>query len=223
LRDFQHEFKILQKLRGCAGICQLVENNKKGNYAAIEYFQGYSLRKRIEDMETQPTLIEKRHIFTQILKTMSFMHERGILHGDFHYSNILLNDDLTVKVIDFDLALHISERNKVGLMRGGIKNFLPPERIEMNAFEIFNDPPDFPAEVFQMGVIGYFLFFEKLPFEGDTWKQMAKAIIHDEPDYTRVDIPTNITLFLKKSLEKKPENRFNSAIEMYQNWLRIDD
>ena len=221
LKNFQREFNFLKILRGCKGICQLIENNTEHNYAAIEYFEGYSLRKRIEDIEPSLTITEKCHIYTQILETMAFIHEKGILHGDFHYSNILLNDDLIVKIIDFDLALHITEREKKGIVRGGVKDFLPPERIDTNAFEIFNDPPDYQAEVFQIGVIGYFLFFESLPFKGNTWTELAHAITHQELKFDTAELPQPIALFLKKTLHKVPKLRFDSAIDMCQEWLLL--
>jgi serine/threonine protein kinase len=215
-QQFAHEFKILQQLRGCKQIVQLVELNTDKNYAVIEYFEGMSIRKRIETIKPSLTINDKIEIYRQVLEAIAFAHSQKIIHGDLHYSNILINTNNEIKVIDFDLALHSSELNDSSVMRGGIKDFLPPERIDFNAFEIFNDPPDFRAEVFQIGVLGYFIFYENLPFKGNTWKALAKNIIESEPSWTNPRIPVSVINLLKKSLSKNPDKRFQSVEEMYE-------
>ncbi|HEY9703137.1 MAG TPA: hypothetical protein V6C58_11860, partial [Allocoleopsis sp.] len=49
--SFMHEFLLMKQLRGCENIVQLIEANKGKDYAVIEYFDGVSLRKRIEDIK----------------------------------------------------------------------------------------------------------------------------------------------------------------------------
>lgn len=44
------------------------------------------------------------YIFRQILTAMKYMHENGIAHRDIKPANILLEPDLTVKLIDFGIG-----------------------------------------------------------------------------------------------------------------------
>jgi serine/threonine protein kinase len=219
-RDFAQEFKILKILRGCPHICPLIFFDKKNDYAVVEFFAGDTLR-RLYKQKSILNLSEKLFIFKQILETAAFMHSRGVLHGDWHYENVLVNDNNIVKVIDFDLALQSEDKRQNGIMRGGIKEFIPPERIDDSAFEVTTAPPDFRAEVFQIGVLAYYLFVGDYPFKGETWKKLAWTIKHEEPDWTTVDLPEDIRQFLKKALTKNPKNRFESAVDMYAFCVHI--
>jgi eukaryotic-like serine/threonine-protein kinase len=217
-RKFAHEFKILKILRGVEGICSLIKFEEKNDFAVIEFFEGFSLRSRIKDTMPVMTLSEKIIVFAQILKTMAAIHNRKVLHGDLHYSNILLNKMNEVRIIDFDLALLITSKNKNNERQGGIRDFIPPERIDDSAFEVSQRPPDFRSEVFQIGVIGYFIFFGDYPFKGTNWKELAKNIREAEPNWSNAEVSMPVISFLKKALSKKPTERFESAEAMLATW-----
>ena len=217
-RKFAHEFKILKILRGVEGICSLIEFEEKNDFAVIEFFEGFSLRSRIKDKTPVMTLSEKTIVFAQILKTMAAIHNRKVLHGDLHYSNILLNEMNEVRIIDFDLALLSTSKNQNDERQGGIRDFIPPERIDDSAFEVSQRPPDFRSEVFQIGVIGYFIFFGDYPFKGETWKELAKNIKETVPNWSDTTVPMPLIQFLKKALAKQPMERFESAEAMLVAW-----
>jgi eukaryotic-like serine/threonine-protein kinase len=160
-------------------------------------------------------------IFKQILTTMAGIHSRKVLHGDVHYSNILLNDRNEVKIIDFDLALEAHHIQKTHVSQGGIRDFIPPERIDDSAFEVSLMPPDYRAEVFQIGVIGYFILFGDYPFKGMTWKELAKNIKEATPKWSNPILPQPIIAFLQKALAKNPSARFESAEAMRQAWMVV--
>jgi eukaryotic-like serine/threonine-protein kinase len=216
-KTFAHEFKMLDILRGCPNICPLIFYDKDADYAVIEFFEGDTLKSLFEQ-KSPLFLFEQIFILKQVLEAAAFMHSHGVLHGDWHYKNVLINDDNVVKAIDFDLALTVGERQKRGLTKGGIKEFIPPERIDDSAFEVVNAHPDFRSEVFQIGVLAYYLFYGDYPFKGETWKKLAFAIKNDEPDYSKLDFPKEITQFLRKAMAKYKNDRFESAVEMYGFW-----
>lgn len=216
-QNFAHEFKMLHILRGCPNICPLIFFDKKEDYAVIEFFEGDTLRHLVQK-NTVFSTEEKISIFNQVLETASFMHKKNVLHGDWHYDNVLINENTIVKVIDFDLALTTKQQHQKNRIRGGLKAFIPPERIDDSAFEVVNAPPDFRAEVFQLGVLAYYLCVGDYPFKGETWKKMAHNIRETAPDWSKIDLPVEKSDCLKKALAKKPEERFDSATEMYASW-----
>jgi eukaryotic-like serine/threonine-protein kinase len=219
-RNFAHEFKILQILRGCPNICPLILFDEKAEYAVIQFFEGDTLR-QLYKQKTHFNLNECVFILNQILEAAAYMHSCDILHGDMHYSNVLINENNIVRIIDFDLALKLGQRQKKGIAKGGIKDFIPPERIDDSAFEVVSTPPDFRAEVFQIGVLAYYLFVSDYPFKGETWKKLAFAIQNDEPNWEKANLPSEISQFLQKALAKKPEDRFQSAIPMWAAWQHL--
>jgi serine/threonine protein kinase len=216
-KNFTHECNILQILRGCPNICPLIVHDKEQDFAVIDYFEGNTLRS-LYKQKSPLNLEDKLLIFNQIVETAAYMHEKGILHGDWHYANVLINDNNSVRIIDFDLALKLGKRQKKGIVKGGIKEFIPPERIDDSAFEVVTTPPDFPSEVFQIGVLAYYLFVGDYPFKGETWKKLAFAIQNDEPNWALLNLSREIIQFLQKTLSKKPEDRFQSAIFMWAAW-----
>ena len=221
-QEFRQEFRIMEKLKGHPHICQLL--NLQDDYAVLEYIEGKSLRGMMEDA-TPPLLSVRLNWLSQIFDALGFIHNKGILHGDLHTSNFLISTDSTVKIIDFDLACfaHEAEAEDTG---GGIRSFIPPERISTNAFDFVASAPDFRSEVHQIGVVAYFTIYGKLPFEEPTWKRLAQAILENKPvlgDKTPFDefVPPSVRVFLQKCLEKNPDARFASATEMHRVWQSV--
>ena len=70
---------------------------------AMEYVEGGSLRDLSRKIGPIP---EKRalHILQQIAKALSHAHSKGIIHRDVKPSNILLDENDNVKVMDFGIA-----------------------------------------------------------------------------------------------------------------------
>ena len=220
-RCLTQEFSILKTLKAHPSVCQHLEtiNNEHFTGEVVEFFNGLSLKRFF----TEHTLSFENNvrIFTQILDFYAFLHSQKIVHGDVHLSNFLVKEDMSVKVIDFEMSYHCPPKRGEIVREGGVHEFIPPEKISSNAFDLVTTRSDFRSEVFQLGIVGYFIFYGTLPFSGTTWLALANQIKTVEPSFE----PTieakgspAITLFLKKALQKSPKTRFSSAIEMYNSW-----
>jgi eukaryotic-like serine/threonine-protein kinase len=209
--NFKNEFDILKTLSKhpkTRGICPLVSFDSKAGIGITTFFDNnISLRKKIEEDDKKLGISEKIRIFNQIIEILASIHAKNIVHGDLHTSNILINDSEEVCLIDFDLAIKLDKKDTEERSWGGALEFIPPENINQNAFEKIKNYPTFLSELFQLGVVGYFLFYEKLPFEGRTWTDLAQAISHQNPNFKSQTIPLNIQFFLLKILSKKPDKR----------------
>ena len=60
---------------------------------------------------------------------IEYMQERGIMHRDLKLSNILLTDDKVVKIIDFGLAVQLSDNTEERETLCGTPNYISPEVI----------------------------------------------------------------------------------------------
>jgi eukaryotic-like serine/threonine-protein kinase len=210
-RCFKNEFEILKHLSADSafkGISRFISYNPKKNIGITTFFENSeSLLTRIEDNPIKLKIDEKIKIFKQLLSILAFIHRKNILHGDLHTSNILINDRGEVCLIDFDLAIQLDKKKNDDLAWGGALEFIPPENINLNVFEKVKTFPTLSGELFQLGVIGYFLFYEKLPFDGRTWTELAQAITQEHPNFESNSIPLSIQTFLKQILSKKPSER----------------
>ena len=140
-RFFNQEFELINEVGNHAHICQLLDWNIDKNYAVLEYIEGQSLRRLSET--TNLTLSQRLDIFTQVLKSVAVLHQKKILHGDIHASNFLIKNDLTVKLIDFDLANREHLLRHEILHEGGVHEFIAPEKIAINAFEMVKERSDY--------------------------------------------------------------------------------
>jgi eukaryotic-like serine/threonine-protein kinase len=210
-RCFKNEFDILKRLSmdsDFKGICRFISFSSKNNIGITTFFENSeSLLTRIEDNPNKLKIDEKIKIFKQIVTIIATIHQKNVIHGDLHTSNILINDMGEVCLIDFDLAIQLDKKTPKNLAWGGALEFIPPENINQNAFDKVKTYPTILGELFQLGVVGYFLFYEKLPFDGRTWTELAKAIALQNPSFESDTIPLSIQAFLKQILSKEPSER----------------
>ena len=228
-RFFNQEFTLINEVGVDEHICRLLDWNIEKNYAVLEHIEGQSLRKLSET--TDLTLSQRLDIFTQVLKSVAVLHDIKILHGDLHASNFLIKKDFTVKLIDFDLANREHLHRHEILHEGGVHEFIAPEKIDINSFDMVKNRSDYRSEVYQLGVIFYILIFRHLPFQALSWHELAFKIMNEEPHYEiekegenitempkNDPIPSIIIDFLKKCLSKNPKNRFENAVMVLKKW-----
>lgn len=228
-RFFNQEFTLINEVGVDEHICRLLDWNIEKNYAVLEHIEGQSLRKLSET--TDLTLSQRLDIFTQVLKSVAVLHDIKILHGDLHASNFLIKKDFTVKLIDFDLANREHLHRHEILHEGGVHEFIAPEKIDINSFDMVKNRSDYRSEVYQLGVIFYILIFRHLPFQALSWHELAFKIMNEEPHYEiekegenitempkNDPIPSIIIDFLKKCLSKNPKNRFENAVMALKKW-----
>jgi eukaryotic-like serine/threonine-protein kinase len=224
IQTFSQEFRIMQKLNGHSNICALVEHSETQHiYGALEFIEAISIRKRIEEIKPIPSLEKRLDWYAQTLDAFAHIHNAGVVHGDVHTSNILLKNDSDIKIIDFDMAFHVELEADENVVYGGAFEFIAPEKININAFHIAKEPADFYSEVYQLGLVGYFILFGKLPFKGLTWEELAQNIIQNEVVFSteNQEITPKMIHFLQKALNKNPIERFQNAITMKVNWASI--
>lgn len=96
------EIRILKKIRH-ENIITLVDIKRKGLilYIVFEYMK-YDLNKLIE--QRMFSILEIRNVIFQILKGIEYLHRIKYIHRDMKSSNILVDENLNIKIADFGLA-----------------------------------------------------------------------------------------------------------------------
>jgi eukaryotic-like serine/threonine-protein kinase len=219
-KDFAYEFDILKDLEGHPNIVRVLEMGELGvlTYGALEKVSGESLLQRLE--VAVPSLSERMGWLMDILDAFAWMHLRRIVHGDVHARNVLITEQGQIKVIDFDLALRLDDKAPEKRMTGGIPEYIAPEKLDSRAFEKVKTTPDCRSEVYQLGVLAYFIFYEKMPYVGLTWKALAKSIQEDAPIFPNKiangeNMPSELIDWIAIALQKDPNVRYESARTMY--------
>ncbi|QJW89352.1 protein kinase [Spirosoma taeanense] len=210
---FLYEFRVLSHLKDCTWVNRLVELDANESIGVLDYFAGISLRRFILRRHSTLTPAHRLALFYQLLEAVAGVHSRKVLHGDLHYSNLLVNRKKQLKLIDFDLAYLWRDRSTKKIPFGGITDFIPPERLTDDIFHQSAGAPDFRAEVYQVGVLGYFIYHARLPFVGHTWRNQVHAIRHLPPVWES-PCPPSVRLLIETALHKDPQQRYASAVLM---------
>lgn len=217
LKAFQQEFELMSKLESHNNVCQFIDYDKVHHFGIIEYIDGLSLRKYLKSLRPLKT---KLSLVKQISASLAHLHKQQIVHGDIHLSNFLIDKAGLVKLIDFGMSNHLEPRQNEVIQKGGVHKFIAPEKIRENAFSFIQSSADSCSEVYQMGVVFYYILYEQYPFDGFTWLQLARSIREDTPKFytftpkLKEAIPPEFIKLLQKCLEKNPAHRINSALEV---------
>jgi len=222
IEKFEQEFALMIELNGHPNVCQCYEYDMQWTYpyAAIEYIDGQSVRSFFKHHTT--SIEDKINIIQQIIEAIAYVQKNQIVHGDIHLSNFIVTKDFKIKLIDFGLSNHLELQENEIVRNGGVHDYIPPERIKMNAFSHFKERGDFRSEVFQLGIMAYYILYGKYPFTGFTWKELANSILEDGlifESYTfdQQPIPSELLDTLQKALEKDPSLRFENAQKLGEN------
>ncbi|HKM34666.1 MAG TPA: serine/threonine-protein kinase [Lachnospiraceae bacterium] len=117
-------------------------------YLFIEYVQGENLKMRAVRIG-RFTVQEVLHIGLQIAEALHLLHvgPKVYVYGDIKPENVIMQDNGTIKLIDFGAACDLQEGNQI---RGGTKFYAPPE--------MWNQKPDIRNDIYSLGIMLKFLF-----------------------------------------------------------------
>ncbi len=154
-------------------------------------------------------------------KALDYAHRNGVVHRDVKPGNILVTQDLDVKVGDFSIALFtesdMSVTQPLGVM--GSPLYMSPEQI--NDREV-----DSRTDLFSLGVILYELLTGRHPFAADKISTLLNKVINDQPTalrFFRNDLPANLEQVIERALAKDPEQRYQSGLEFAADLSTIGD
>jgi serine/threonine-protein kinase len=123
---------------------RLIKHRKRFRVVAVslimELVDAATLEKRIPKSHAQAV-----RIFAHVAEGLSHMHGRGYVHADMKPSNILVNDDGTVKIIDLGQAC------KIGTVKEriqGTPGYMAPEQAHRQAITPKTDIYNFGATMY---------------------------------------------------------------------------
>ena len=186
-------------------------------YIVMEYIDGITLKEYI-DMQKVLDWKETVHLTTQILKALQHAHENGIVHRDIKPHNIMLLQDGTIKVTDFGIARFSSNATRTMTEQAiGSVHYIAPEQAR-------GEKTDGKTDIYSVGVMMYEMLTGTLPFDGDSAVSVALMQLQAKPKRPREinpDIPEGLEEITMKAMQKDPEDRYHSAVEMLSDIERF--
>jgi len=214
IKRFEREARAAAKLNHPNIIQIYAIGEEEGiHFFSMEYVKGKTLGEIIEE-EKKLTYDKAIPIIIQTAEALSEAHKHGIVHRDMKPSNIMVNDNGTVKVTDFGIA-YVSQETKLTKSGSiiGTPEYLSPEQCEAKTI-------DNRSDIYSLGVTIYELLSGKTPYKADTPVSMLMEIVKGNfPPLNEVnpDVPEFIQKIVEKMMQTKPEDRFNNANELIES------
>ena len=221
LARFRREARVVASLSH-PNIVALHDVGTEGRtaFAVMELLDGESLDRSIGAAGLPWT--QALEIAAAIADALACAHDRGVVHRDLKPANVFMTRDGFVKVLDFGLAGqdpdHVVEaqttkataaaETQPGVMLGTV-GYMSPEQVTGEA-------TDARSDIFSLGCVLYELLSGRRPFGGATAPEVHAAILRDRPGPVAdaSNVPPEVNAIVQRCLEKRPEQRFQSARDL---------
>lgn len=189
-------------------------------YLAMEYVKGRELREEMRKGPMDELLAIK--IMKQTCSALQEAHDLDIVHRDLKPDNILLTEfrgeSHFVKILDFGIAkLTNQEGAEKQLTQAGIvygtPEYLSPEQAQAKDL-------DHRTDIYSLGVMLYEIMAGKVPYQSASAVEVLTMHVFNDPAPPSSIAPNRVKPTMEhlilKAMAKHPENRFQSAMEMFR-------
>lgn len=219
IQRFQNELKTARQISH-RNVCRMYDLGEDGDtrFITMEYVRGEDLKSFIRRSK-RLSIATAVDIAAQICEGLAEAHRLGVVHRDLKPGNIMIDGEGEVRILDFGIARSLKEKGLTvtGSMIG-TPAYMSPEQAE--AGEI-----DHRADLYSLGVILYEMVTGSVPFEGET--ALSTAMKHkgespEDPKHYNLQTPEELSRLILKCLEKKKEDRYQSAEKLQQELRNIE-
>jgi len=209
---FVFEANALRKIqeKKIPGVVQFIglfqENNT--TYIVMEFLQGDTLDVLLERQPNKTLPWEMAvNITLECLGTLGKIHDMGIMHRDISTSNIFIQPNGDIALIDFGIARYEAEQAQRPLTRNFKKQYSPPEQVH-------GKKQDASVDLYALAIVLFKLVIGGTPADG------SAAPLPPVSKMTQVqDLPEWLDAILSKATQQDPKDRYPSA-QAFANDLR---
>ncbi|MCG8463073.1 MAG: serine/threonine protein kinase, partial [Holophagales bacterium] len=173
-------------------------------YVEMEFVRAMTLEHMLSEAGQLPVLAGVR-LARQIAWAVQAAHAQQLMHGGLKPSNLLVEGNGDLKVMDFGLGMPVRPGRPVQ-----DPAFLAPEQLEARE-------ADSRADFYGFGAVSYTLLTGKSPFPGTTLEEVQQRIATSEPDPPTAlvaEVPPKLEQILLRCLKKNPEERYNTIDQL---------
>jgi serine/threonine protein kinase len=192
-------------------------------FIAMEFVLGSNLRgimEKTRELDTRLSINDCVFIITKAAIGLDYAHRKrnlqnlplNIIHRDISPQNILVSYEGEVKLTDFGIAKAAltTSVTKAGILKGKV-SYMSPEQARGEVLDMRSD-------IFSLGAVFYELLTCQKLFEGESELQILERLKDphiDHPSRLNPDIPMELDRIVLKALARRPEDRYQSAEEMF--------
>lgn len=169
-------------------------------FLVMDYIQGPTLQDLFEEKGRELPTAKIVQIAFQLCDMLHYLHTfqpRPIIYRDLKPSNIMLNEQSQVRLIDFGVARHFKQGKQTDTMQMGTIGFAAPE-------QFMGLQTDARSDLYSLGAMLYYLL---------TGGQYA-YLTHKTLDQLSPELPEALTTTVRLLLQENPQQRCQSAMEV---------
>jgi serine/threonine-protein kinase len=185
-------------------------------FLVMELVEGQSLRNLMRS-EGKLDCVRTVNIVRQVCGAVDAAHRSGVIHRDLKPDNILIetvHNTERVKVLDFGIAKLREAQTDAFLTQAGTiigtPQYMSPEQCQ-------GKPLDPRSDIYSIGILLYEMLSAEVPFDGDSTLQVVYNQLHAPPRplmELSPHVPAALAQVIMRTLEKEPEQRQSSAIQL---------
>jgi serine/threonine protein kinase len=220
LARFRREARAVAALRH-PNIVQIFDFDVQNNlyYMVMELLEGDTLKAYMNSLRVRGERLplgETVRIFNDVLAGLAYAHGEGIIHRDLKPANIMLTRRGEAVLTDFGIAQIVggTQYTISGALMGTLSYMAPEQGLDGHC--------DARSDIYSMGIAYYEALTGNVPFDADTPLAILMKHINDPLPLPRKIDPTIPEAFERvalKALAKRPDDRFQSAVEMSEALL----
>ena len=183
-------------------------------FFTMEFVEGHNIFHATKDAGWQQIVA----LLVEICRALSYVHSRKLIHYDIKPSNVVVDDEGHVKVLDFGLAAVKSIGP--GEWRGGTPGYMAPELADSDALV------DHRSDLYSLGIMAYQLFCRQLPFPATSMSDLLRmhrfqSLGFEEPNWKT--IPSWVRSIIERLCAKHPADRYPTANTVIEDINRLGD
>jgi serine/threonine protein kinase len=165
---------------------------------------------RIEGRVDEARMIE---VSIQIAQGLRAAHQHGLIHRDVKPGNILFAGSHTAKIVDFGLAIFMTQEESVRGEIWGTPYYVAPEKLDRK-------PEDFRSDIYSLGASIFHALAGRPPFEAENASMVALKHLKSQPVSLQTFAPhvSSATAYIiNRTLLKDPDARYQSYDELIEH------
>ncbi len=190
-------------------------------YMVMDYVRGQTLADYIRSTSRKgqfPSWDDIVYIFTLTSRALDYAHQRAMIHRDIKPANILLDQrPSTARAMGEPILTDFGVARLQGSQSGTILGSLVGTPLYISPEQAMGQHSDRRCDLYSLGIILYEIATGVPPFRGDTTVAIIMQHVHElptPPALINPHIPQAVSEIILKSIAKRPEDRYDSAMAM---------
>lgn len=197
------------------GVLYSIEELEEHTFLVLEYLSGGTLQQMLASLRSVDRglpLASAIRWTSEMSAALGHAHRKGIIHRDVKPGNVMFDEEGRVKLTDFGLAKLGEGADVTGTGETlGTPAYMSPEQA------LGCGAVDCRSDIFSLGVVIYEMVAGVRPFQAGTQIGVLHQILHEAPApprQVRPDLPPALEQVIRRCLEKKPDDRYQSMEEL---------